>query len=664
MWRRANWLAVLIVVPASVSAADNPRHIHLEPGLQSVTTVEQNWSDDESSWFYNVPQGSRLVPYDWFVHLEQVESPDRFLDPEHIRALGYIPRNADAGNPDALPIGFVRDAPYDDGTAGLGITCAACHTNQINVQGQAVLIDGAPSLGDFERFLKELALALQTTADDNAKFERFAAQVLPVDSTPAHKSALRTRLRSTAAQRTTYNERNLPRLQRDRFGPGRVDAFGAIFNEVSVTFLGTPENLQPANAPVSYPCLWDAPQHDRVQWNGAAENRVTSLGEFIFGTNEVGALGRNSGEVLGVFGNAVVDPHELLVPRRYASTVNKPNLMRIEQSLKRLWSPLWPEELLGPIDATRRDRGKALFQEHCVRCHAEIDRTDEARHVKARLSEVGTDKTMITNFGRQSKTGPLKGRQKTLINLDRFGESDATGAILKHMVERAILDPALPPFAFRNVLREVARSNHPLDLLDGLNPGFRMSATIDVGDRRLFGDFDSLVIEGGSVRISGGRFHLMERGHDFFRDGYGNDLVELRDLESVRNAVGRLAGVLKDDTATTAGQAKEPRVRLENAVVRIGYKARPLNGVWATAPYLHNGSVPSLAELLKPAAERAKMFHVGNREYDPVNVGFKNDLNQPLFDTTLPGNSNAGHEFGSNLSPEERRDLLEYLKAL
>jgi len=661
---RGTWVAVVLVLQASLLAADNPRQIHLEPGLTSVGTLEQNWSDEESNWFYNVPQGSRLIPYDWFVHLEQVESQDRFLDADHIHALGYIARNIGPGNPDGLPVGFVKDASYEDGTAGLGITCAACHTNQINFKNKALLIDGAPALGDFERFLKELASALQRTADDNAKFERFAAQVLPVGAGATAKNALRTKLRSFAKQRANYNERNLPRLQRDRFGPGRVDAFGAIFNEVSVTFLELPQNVKPANAPVSYPCLWDAPQHDRVQWNGAAENRVSVLGDFLFGTKEVGALGRNSGEVLGVFGHAEIEPHELLIPRRYDSTVNKPNLLRIEQSLARLWSPLWPEDLFGKIDTAMRDRGKIVYQDHCIRCHAGIDRTDEDRKVEARLSDVGTDKMMIANFGRQSKTGPLRGRQKTLLNLERFGETDATGAILKHVVERVILDPGLPPFTFRNVLREVAKSKHPLDLLDGLNPGYRMTATIDVGDKRLYGDFDSLVTEGAAVKVGGGRFHLMERGHDFLRDGLGDDVVELRSLESVRGAVGRLSGILKEDTPVAANQAAEPTVRLENAVVKIGYKARPLNGVWATAPYLHNGSVPNLVELLKPAAQRARTFHVGSHEYDPAGVGFKDDPNQPLFDTSLPGNSNAGHEYGATLSDAERRDLLEYLKSM
>ena len=96
------------------------------------------------------------------------------------------------------------------------------------------------------------------------------------------------------------------------------------------------------------------------------------------------------------------------------------------------------------------------------------------------------------------------------------------------------------------------------------------------------------------------------------------------------------------------------------------YKARPLSGVWASAPYLHNGSVPSLREMLKPPAERATAFYVGSREYDPVAVGVAVDVqtHASRFDTTLPGNSNAGHTYGTALDAETKKDLLEYLKSL
>ena len=98
----------------------------------------------------------------------------------------------------------------------------------------------------------------------------------------------------------------------------------------------------------------------------------------------------------------------------------------------------------------------------------------------------------------------------------------------------------------------------------------------------------------------------------------------------------------------------------------LAYKARPLDGVWATAPYLHNGSVPSLYELLLPPSERVKVFYVGNREFDPVSVGFvSRDLRNAFrFDTHHPGNWNTGHTYGTDLSEEQRLDLLEFLKTL
>lgn len=107
----------------------------------------------------------------------------------------------------------------------------------------------------------------------------------------------------------------------------------------------------------------------------------------------------------------------------------------------------------------------------------------------------------------------------------------------------------------------------------------------------------------------------------------------------------------------------------------LAYKVRPLNGIWSTPPYLHNGSVPNLYALLSPVAERPKTFYLGHRDYDPVNVGYRHDelAGGFEFDTSIRGNHNTGHEFsnekrsgviGRLLSPDERRALIEYLKTL
>jgi hypothetical protein len=119
-----------------------------------------------------------------------------------------------------------------------------------------------------------------------------------------------------------------------------------------------------------------------------------------------------------------------------------------------------------------------------------------------------------------------------------------------------------------------------------------------------------------------------------------------------------------------------------------GYANMPLDGIWLRAPYLHNGSVPNLWELFKPAAERVTTFYRGNDVYDRVNVGFVSNVPEQcghhyfLIDTALlarpgerpTGNGNGGHSdpkaelqgngprYGTNLRPEEKWALIEYLK--
>ena len=97
------------------------------------------------------------------------------------------------------------------------------------------------------------------------------------------------------------------------------------------------------------------------------------------------------------------------------------------------------------------------------------------------------------------------------------------------------------------------------------------------------------------------------------------------------------------------------------------YRSRPLNGLWAAAPYLHNGSVPSLYELLLPPQKRTRIFYTGSWEFDPQKVGLI--VGSPYagaftFDTWLPGNSNAGHDYGTDLGEAEKAALIEYLKTL
>ena len=102
-----------------------------------------------------------------------------------------------------------------------------------------------------------------------------------------------------------------------------------------------------------------------------------------------------------------------------------------------------------------------------------------------------------------------------------------------------------------------------------------------------------------------------------------------------------------------------------------GYVAPPLDGIWATAPYLHNGSVPTLEDLLNSAQRPAKWSRTFDNtvDYDAVKVGWKYTVettksNVKTYDTTLYGYGNGGHTYGDKLTADARKALIEYLKTL
>jgi len=607
---------------------DPPRGIIPEPGHE-LKTISQNWDDAEASWFYNVPQGSYLLRYEWFINLEQADSEKLFCDASHFQSLGYLARAEDGDNPDGLAVGFVRDdKPLPNGgvESYVGMTCAACHTGHVNYGGKTFIIDGAPTNGNFEKIQRSLVAAIEATLSDGPKFDRFAGRIPGASATNDDKAKLKSGLQKALADRKAYNERNLPKGNAAPFGHGRVDAFGAIMNEVAVRFARVPDNAAPANAPVSYPVLWDAPHHDFVQWNGAAENKRSKLTAPLVGTEHIGALGRNTGEVLGVFGeiDASVEP-SITELRHYPNSAKRENLIAIEDSLMKLWSPKWPAEL-PPIAEGLRASGEILFRQHCASCHESIVRDDENRTVKARMSDEKTDPMMARNFlTRKGKTGVLQGRrvEPRPTNTDTFDPEAPVGLMLKHLVQRAII---------RSKPEILAQGPQHISLLLD-----EVRSTVDY-------QIDGITLGTTGEESVGGRFSF---------GGTRGVTKRVRDLS------GRALRAAESRLETAISRPSE---------IKLNYKARPLNGIWASAPYLHNGSIPNLDELLKRPNERSQaVFKVGSREFDPVKVGFKTDTGED-FNPTLPGNFNTGHDYGHedgrSFSEAERKQLIEYMKSL
>ncbi len=620
----------------------------------SILYLQQGWKPADSMWFYNITQGSDVLPYDFFMALEKPGTSEPFRSNENLNYYHYLPQKATLSNPDALPVGFVKDR-YK-GKDFIGYNCSACHTGQVNYKGVGIRIDGGPAGSDMDSFLKDMAAAIRATQEDTGARSRFVKTVLDRGHYGSETEVIN--------DLQTYSQRlsmlNIVDHSETAYGYYRLDAFGRIFNRV-LEHIITQKELKElldltaadlvkegtltqeevnsiiqqqnggvlsderrdhlvlrlsqvlplkaqlklsekifvkADAPVSYPFLWDIPQHDYVQWNGIGANAG------------LGPIGRNTGEVIGVFGtldwaekpgtsiSSFISGQGIRATHvSFESSINVHNLRLIESRLKNLQSPQWPS-IFPAIDKERSARGERLFATYCEGCHARIQRDDPQRRVVAhmsRLSDIGTDPKMASNAA--AYTG------------------------------------------FSGILRDQYVNAGPGDvLLDEKAPvaSILTKATLSV----VATPEDKNVVERG-----------YQWAYELIAELFSNEIKG-----SVKHG--------NYDPDTTA----EPYESLKS------YKARSLNGIWATAPYLHNGSVPTLYDLLLPKKRdgdpkdgeyRPDQFQVGSREFDPEKVGLKSGgYNGFTFDTSRRGNSNAGHNYGTELDKDKKLDLLEYLKTL
>lgn len=623
------------LVPATAHAEETVGR--LPPG---VLAIDQGWNAQEKSWWYTKSQGSRLLPLDWMLALEteaSVESArEYFMSSQNMEHLGYLPSPKSADNPLGLPVGFVIDhdktrsadlmcdtfpATCDALTMRkpwIGMNCSACHTNEIEYGGKRFRVDGAATLADFQALEESLLRALKLTVADRARFDRFARTVLKTDLTVESRAALEQQIQEQIAWQQQLEDKNRASL---RYGRGRLDAQGHILNKVALVTRqpDQPDDIR-ADAPASYPFIWNTSQQGKIQWNGIANNiiKIDILGR----ETDIGALVRNTSEVVGVFAHIETDRGKAW--RGYSSSVRLDNMIGLERLLAGLKSPRWPEDILPAIDWEKASRGEKHFETFkCASCHEPLAWDDLASPAKEKMDPIQKQQTDImlacNTFLHTSKSGNQAGQKTFAFTGEPIRETEFTRNLLVNTVVGAVV-----------------------------------------------GKLDEL---------AGGAFT------DVFPTGRAGD------AGTESSGVDFLPGVTDEMKKEQARQCLTAEHEL------LAYKARPLNGIWATAPYLHNGSVPTLYDLLLPAKvrnvwegttppvdptgpTRPEVFAVGSRKFDPVQVGFVSTV-EPDSDSfiyrvrdettgePIPGNYNSGHDYGTGrLTEEERMELVEYLKTL
>jgi len=599
-----------------------------------------DWNAASRADFYTRDQGSRMIPLAWLKALKQADGQP-FLAGELAR-YGYLP-NPDPANRNRLPVGFT--APGPAGLQVVGMTCSACHTRQIMVEGKAYRIDGGPGIVDFQSFLLDLDTAVGEILKNPAAFQPFAAAVLATTNpNPADVADLRKDVDAWYLRYHTLIERAVPKA--NPWGPARLDAVGMIFNRLTGLDLGPapsfliPENIKVADAPVRYPFLWNAARQDQTQWPGFADNGSDILG-----------LARNLGEVFGVFGQFEPKKDLLLVDFLNNNSANFAGLSRLEDLIKQLGPPKWP----WPVDIQLAAQGKAIYdrptaQGGCGDCHSIKPgkvRFPLQQTWATPVQNVGTDTREYDIIAWTAKTGVLEGGFIPFLT-EPLEETDLAINVLSLSVLGSIIEHyasggGVPTAAARFAQSDADKREAIQDKLDAAR---------------------------GQLDAARQRFDATRQRLDALRDRLGRKRgpqplpPALRDLEGAY----RLPQNLQPPGAPRLGADAAP------PPPKGAYESRVLEGIWATAPYLHNGSVPTLADLLKPAAQRAKSFKIGNN-YDIVNLGLAADQTQFNFTLTTTGcatpqelnsgRSNCGHEFGTTtLTEPEKKALLEYLKTL
>ncbi len=651
-----------VLTPPELSPVDyDNQQVHLK----------QNWSKSDINRFSHISQGTSTlpIPLEWFMALEApnnsplgsvfFENP-LFTADDYLLRHGFIKASQSPANPYGLPVGLaITEYQHLQGlehsVTSVGFTCAGCHTARITHNDTDYIIEGGPASFDLPLLTKTLGSALAQTVFSSklpvfdGRFDRFAKRVLKHNYSPATKIELATQLENVAKAQAAQ-----PGDIAVQEGFARLDALNRIGNQVFAFGPKRYENYVAINAPVAYPHLWTVSWFDWVQYDGSIMQPLI----------------RNSGEALGV--QAAVNYDAPAGQQRYSSSVPVNNLNWIETALggeknpltaKKfggLQAPAWPFGLSSAEDQLQHE-GKKLYAAHCQKCHLPPLDSEQIWNNFKPIEYYTADGTR--QFTAESYL------KLNIIPLDEIGTDPAQARVL---AERTVSTSG----RVNNQTSQTVSEKQAL----GLDTEVCLAVEVPDPNYPESGEYkyknkDTLM----PVRVTDGpqlNFAL----------ALGATVQQVNDQWFAANAV-------TDKEQQEKLEGNRPNCLQAGA----GYKARPLNGIWATAPYLHNGSVASIEDLLMPAEQRPRFVQLGSTEIDIESIGIKQDpaLNDALekngpehsfyrqgrfiVDTRLPGNSNRGHEFsadyqsegksqtgiiGPALNKQQRTALLAYIKTL
>ena len=746
---------------------------------KEVVSIDQDIPLAKLKEIYHLSQGTEIIPYSWFLHLEQPLREELFRSEDNLCIYKVIP---DQDHPDQLPVGFTRtkDKGHPIVENWLGFTCAACHTGQIEFGNKKILINGGQSMWDIKNFVKHLLQALFLTLKDERKLSRFVEKVFETEKgfmekevapmekevapmtkevallekevarlegslekkgvgsleikkdkkvvklygeiaelnrkiTPLqskieiikhkfydrfgedlkkNRPTITTNLRTQIS--TILGQRFLDKLDNDKkkvfplaWGFGRLDALGRGPNTVLRRFSAS--NIRQADAPASYPKLWDSSRYKWVQWTAAitqplSRNIAQAIGVgarltpvlLNNDTNEQVPLPEDcmNGKRHWPTSEGEIDKEKCTV--QIDTSINWKNLVELEEGfLRKVQPPPWPSQIFGPINETLRAKGKKLYAKYCTSCHLPKPLVESRKLGKSLKINEGLKKKLAVLIEEILQNKELNPTDKETLG--------------------GFLDLKTANNQQEDLLEQIERLADK-DLMNLKEAAIKMKFNFNKEDFAL----QEIPISeiGTDVTYA---YNFFARRVDLPIFGMKNVPASFA-IQELTNRIDKTicppptdsnqvdSNQVDPNSMCPKGDSKNPPIEgaiEKDASPRLGrdniwraplaYMAGTNVGIWATAPYLHNGSIPNLYQLLSPREERDRKFCVGNLTFDPKHVGYVTSkppcapFHEFEFDTDKIGNSNAGHEFrgdgklgngviGPKLTHVERLAIIEYLK--
>ncbi len=620
-------IALSVVVSFGAAACDRgSTRVPDPPELAKPTADRVGLSDAERAEFYHLEEGSEVFPLELFLALEKESGDGLFKD--GLERFGFLPDPAGPSNPEGLPVGVTvantRDLQFA-GVKMVGVNCAACHVSELIEGGKRVRLDGGGGHADITAFYQGLAQAAKATLSDPRRFLRFVDRLRGRTPNPV--------LPSGQAGRSAALVRAVPQLDSLETG----NDFDRALHKELLTVIS-----QEAERPA-----------------------------------------------IDIAANLALKPSAGESASRALATKVQEGIT--PQTVARLVPPqpsAGSAVALAVPGAAARQSAADLITDVWTTVRLFKARLEFLLHIAQRLNVNGT----VPGFGRidafggarnllfagpQPATAPVS--YPHLWNFERLNwlhwDGNTTSVLERNIGQALGLGAVVHPKTFQSTVSLV--NLHKLELLARKVTPPKWADVFGAVDASAAARGQTLFQENcaschasdpnADARI----LALDEVGTDRNRSvnfaiPVGTPPNTTPNDRAIADFLGNVKRVAIEEKGFTPEQARTlDGGRDAHWRLTKGYVARPLIGVWASAPYLHNNSVPSLEDLLKPPQARPAKFFVGTAEYDRAKVGFISNVNKPgswEFDTSLPGNSNAGHVWGTSLSDAQRKDLIEYLK--